>query len=43
MTNPGNPYLLEILPAQMLSLALAESNGREAGVFSRSGKITAEE
>jgi glutamine---fructose-6-phosphate transaminase (isomerizing) len=35
--------LLEILPAQMVSLALAGLNGREAGKFSYSGKVTAVE
>jgi hypothetical protein len=43
MINPGNPYSQDILPARMLSLALAELNGRETGVFSHSSKVTAEE
>jgi glutamine---fructose-6-phosphate transaminase (isomerizing) len=32
--------LLEILPVQMVSLALAGLNGREAGVFSQCSKVT---
>lgn len=35
--------LLEILPAQMLSLALAELQGREAGQFERATKVTVTE
>jgi len=35
--------LLEILPAQMVSLALAQLSGHEAGVFSRASKVTLEE
>ena len=41
---PGVPVallpLLEILPVQMLSLALAARDGREAGVFAKASKIT---
>lgn len=33
-------HLLEILPAQMLSLALAEKQGHEAGVFQFGRKVT---
>jgi glutamine---fructose-6-phosphate transaminase (isomerizing) len=32
--------LLEILPVQMVSLALAELGGREAGLFSHASKVT---
>ena len=32
--------LLEILPVQMVSLALAGLSGREAGVFSQCSKVT---
>ena len=35
--------LVEILPVQMLSLALAARNGREAGRFERATKITTAE
>jgi glucosamine--fructose-6-phosphate aminotransferase (isomerizing) len=36
---PGLP-LLEILPVQMVSLALADLSGKEAGLFSHSSKVT---
>ena len=39
VASPALPFL-EILPAQMLSLALANLNGWEAGRFSHSGKVT---
>ncbi len=35
--------ILEILPVQMISLALAAREGREAGAFTRASKITAVE
>jgi hypothetical protein len=35
--------IVEILPAQMLSLAIAARNGREAGRFERATKVTAAE
>lgn len=40
---PALSPLLEILPAQMLSLALAKLGGIEAGHFTRLKKVTAEE
>jgi glucosamine--fructose-6-phosphate aminotransferase (isomerizing) len=44
---PGAPEvalpLLEILPAQMLSLALARMRGHEAGRFERASKVTTRE
>jgi glutamine---fructose-6-phosphate transaminase (isomerizing) len=44
---PGAPRsihpILEILPAQMVTLALAAQEGREAGRFELSSKITTKE
>jgi glutamine---fructose-6-phosphate transaminase (isomerizing) len=46
-TLPGAPRslqpILEILPAQMITLALAAQRGREAGRFDRASKITTKE
>ena len=39
VAGPALP-LLEILPVQMVSLALAGLNGREAGLFSHGSKVT---
>ena len=39
-TCPALAPLVEILPVQMLSLALAARDGREAGRFERASKIT---
>ena len=41
--HPGIRPILEILPAQMMTLALAVLAGREAGKFERATKITATE
>ena len=41
--EPGARPILEILPAQMITLALAALAGREAGKFERAAKITATE
>ena len=42
-TSEGLLPILEILPVQMISLALAAREGREAGAFSLASKITAVE
>jgi glucosamine--fructose-6-phosphate aminotransferase (isomerizing) len=42
-TPPGVRHLLEILPVQMMTLALAAQTGIEAGRFSRIPKITTTE
>jgi glucosamine--fructose-6-phosphate aminotransferase (isomerizing) len=41
--SPEARPLLEILPVQMISLALSARAGREPGRFARLGKVTAEE
>lgn len=43
MVAPASRPFLEILPAQMLSLALAAAKGVEAGVFVHATKVTATE
>jgi glucosamine--fructose-6-phosphate aminotransferase (isomerizing) len=39
-TSPALQPIVEILPVQMLSLALAARDGREAGRFERASKVT---
>jgi glucosamine--fructose-6-phosphate aminotransferase (isomerizing) len=42
-TGPALQPVVEILPVQMLTLALAARDGREAGRFERASKVTTAE